>query len=825
MPKNFILLFIRNFKRQRLFSIINLLGLTVSMVSTLLIYLYVGNEFSYDRFHEHADRIYRVNQTFIWGEDDNHQFASTGPGVAVALKEELPEIELMTSIHNRGNFIITYTNVKEEFISFEEERVLVVDSNFFKMFNFPMVKGHPETATREANTIVMTESTARKYFGDEEAVGKLVQLGTGEEKVAYVVTGVVKDTPSNSYIEFDVLLSMKSFPVIERLYWSWVWTQLETYVLLAENSNMADTRATLARIPPKHAEVTLQRTMNTSYTEYVKSGKKWELFLQPLTSIHLPSEMVYNRINTSGNITIIYSLIGAGIFIILLSCINFMNLSTAQFMRRIKEASIRKILGVGRWELSVTFFLESVTFCALAFVGALALTQMLLPGFNLLSGKQLDLNILHEPTLLVSMVLLVLLMAVISGSYPAIFLSAFHPVEALKGKLKGSSEGKTFRNALVIFQFSASIVLIICTAVVFQQLNFVSEKDLGFNKENLLVLKHVESVKQDASLADATLNLPGVINTTLCTSLPPSVWGGDKFTADGLNNETFSLNYLTSDERFLPTLGIKMKYGRNFSVDNPGDSSRVILNEAAIRRIGWNLDESVIGKKIKSPGGGAVEFEVVGVVADFNYWSLQSNIEPMGIFHIKSSSVVGEGGKRYIALRIGGQSSESWKATFSELEKLWKAHAGDTPFEYSFVDQSFAETFRTEEQFGKALTVMASLAILIAGLGLLGMVVYTLEQRTKEIGIRKVSGASAWNILTLISQSYLKLILVAFFIGAPFSWWMMNQWLEGFAFRITPSPWVLAFAGLGTMLTAVLIASYHSVKAALTNPVDVLKDE
>jgi putative ABC transport system permease protein len=415
-------------------------------------------------------------------------------------------------------------------------------------------------------------------------------------------------------------------------------------------------------------------------------------------------------------------------------------------------------------------------------------------------------------------------MAAVSCSYPAFFLSGFNPVQGVKGKLKTGNDGKNLRNGLVVFQFCVSIVLIICTAIVYQQLNYVSSKDLGFNKENLLVIKDVQSVKNGETLLNASLNSKGVLGASLCTSLPPKVYGGDKFSAEGMNKETFSLNYTSADEYFIPTLDIKMKLGRNFSKDMPGDEERIILNEAAVRRIGWEVNESAIGKYIETPGG-EIRFEVIGVVDDFNYWTLESPIEPMAIFHIKSKNLYGLGENQFIALRIGAQNAEGWEATIQELAALWKTHAGDYPFQYEFVDQAFAETFKSQQQFGTVLTVMASLAILIAGLGLLGMIVYALEQRTKEIGIRKVSGASVFDILKLISRGYTQLIVIAFVIAAPLAYWMMQQWLGDFSYKITPSAWIFVFTGLGTLLTAILITSYHSVKAALTNPVDVLKDE
>lgn len=821
MIKNYLVLFIRNLQRQKLFSIINLLGLTVSIASTLLIYIYVKHEFSYDSFHKNADRIYRVNQTFIWGEGDNHQFSSTGPGVAVALKEELPELELITSIHTPGNFIISYTNPANEVIAFEEEHILAADSNFFKMFNFPLVKGVSETALRQANTLVMTETAAKRYFkADEDPIGKLLRLGKGDGQQTYEVTGIVKDIPENSYIEFDVLLSMAGFG-LEKRHWSWVWTQLETFILLAPGTDIENTKVKLVEIPRKHAEVSIQRAMNMSYDEYIKSGKKWELFLQPMKTIHLPEAVVYNRLNDSGNIKILYSLIGAAIFIVLLSCVNFMNLSTAQFTRRIKEASIRKIMGLGRLELSVNYLLEALLFCLIALFTALALTQMFLPGFNYIIGKTLEINLLGDPGVIIA--LLALIMGLLSGSYPAIFLSAFPPVDAMKGKSNTGHKGRTFRNGLVVFQFGVSIMLMICTAIVFEQLKYVSEKDLGFDKENLLVIKHAESVEDGEAFAEAALNIPGVVNGTWCTSVPPTIYGGDSFTAEGTNGKTLPLNFTTADERFIPTLGIKMKAGRNFMPDAPGDVNRVILNAAALKEIGWEQNESTIGKKIQIPGE-EIRFEVIGIIEDFHYWSLESAIEPMAIFHIKSK-IMGAGESKFVTLRIAGQDPAAWEKTLAAASQLWKNHAGDLPFQYEFVNESFEQTFKTQQQFGNVLTVMASLAILIAALGLLGMIVYTLEQRTKEIGIRKVSGASVWDILVLISRGYTKLIVIAFLLGAPLSYWMMQQWLQDFAYKVTISPTVFAMVGVATLLTAVLITSYHSIKAALTNPVVVLRDE
>lgn len=827
MIRNYVLLFVRNLQRQKLFSIINLLGLSVSIASTLIIYLYVAHEFSFDNFHPHSERLYRVNQTFIWEDAQSTQFSRTGPGVAHALKEELPEVEMTSSFHTPGDFIVSYAAPGGKVVAFEETKVLAADSNFFKVFNFPLIHGDEASAFAQANTLVMTTSTASKYFGSENAIGKMLRLGglNGSDGQTYEVTGVIEDVPENSTMQFDILLSMKSFPAVEKRYWSWIWTQLETFVLLSPQADINVVREKLKAIPRKRAEESIKAAMGMTYDEYIKSGKKWELFLQPITSLHLPEARVTGSFTNEGNRKIIYSFIGAAIFIVLLSCINFMNLSTAQFTRRIKEASIRKILGLGKKELGTSYFIEALAFCFIALLSAIALAQLLIPGFNFITGKNLVMP-LTDPLLIGGLVGLTLLMALLSSSYPALFLTAFNPVNALKGKSKAGKEGKTFRDGLVIFQFSVSIILIICTAVVFQQLNYVSDKDLGFDKDNLVVLYHAESVKNGESLVSAMENVPGAVSASWCTSAPPTVFGGDSFSLEGATNLKIPLNYTMADENYIPTLGVKMRYGRNFDANNPADSMRVVLNESAVRRIGWTLDESVIGKKVTYPnsGDGDTAFEVIGVTKDFNYMSISSSIEAMAIFNVKNK-YVDDGYKRYLVVKIAPQRAEAWEQTIAGLQQQWKQHAGDTPFQYAFVDENFAQTFSTQQQFGKVLTVMASLAILIASLGLLGMIIYSLEQRTKEIGIRKVSGASVYNILTLISKGYTKLIVIAFVIGAPVAYYLMHFWLMDFAFAIKPSPWIFILAGTCTLLLAVLITSYHSVKAALTNPVDVLKDE
>jgi putative ABC transport system permease protein len=792
------------------------------MASALLMYLYVSSELSHDRFHEKADRIYRVNQTFIWGEGNKAQFSSTGPGVSFALEAEIPEAEQIVRVYTPGDFLMTYTTSKGEVRSFDQTKVFAADSNFFQVFTFPLLKGNPATALRHPQTMIMTESTAKKYFGNEEPLGKMVRLGEGTQQQNYEVTGIVKDIPDNSYIKFDAMLSMTSFPIIKRMSWSWIFTQVETFMLVKPGSSEEQIRARLTNIPRVHAAASVQLAKNMSFDEYIKSGGEWNLYLQPLTEIHLPKTLVYNRLNDVGNIKIVYALIGAGIIMVLLSCINFMNLSTSQYVKRAKETSLRKLLGSARSQLGASFFIEAFLFCSISLVIGVCLAQMILPTFNFITSKTLELNLLSDWKILAALASLLMMMSLLSGSYPAIFLSAFSPVEALKGKFKSGREGRTLRSSMVVFQFTISMVLIILTGVVSQQLRYVSEKDLGFDRENLLQIDHAEWAKGREVFVHAIAQTPGVVSASWATSVPPRVFGGDSFRAKE-SEKTTPINFARGDENYLPTLGVSIKFGRNFSKEMPGDSSRVILNETAVAALGWKVDESVIGKKIIYPGNNNAEFEVIGVTNDYHFWALFSPIEPMAVFHPKGN--VYEESKHYVVMRLNAHDRESTQKTIDALKVKWKEFTVDKPFEFSFVDENFANAFKSADQFNKSLTVLSGLAIIIAALGLLGMTIYTLEQRTKEMGIRKVAGASVPSLVMLVSKDYSKLIVIAFILSAPLAYWVVQQWLQEFQYRITPSPAVFMGVGAGTLLLAVLITSYHSIKAAMRNPVEVLRDE
>lgn len=818
-------LFTRTLFRQRMFSAINLMGLTAGIVSSLFIYLYVSHEMSYDKFHANADRIYRINQTFIWGDDNNQLFASLGPGVAHAITAEVPEAKHVTRILPPGNSLMTYNGPGNKTVSFEQSGILAVDSNFFKVFSFNLISGNPDEALRNADAIVLTESAARKYFGDEEPIGKLIQsdkFDVDQTPRVLQVTGVVADPPTNSYIDFDVLVSMSTFPRVKRASWSWVWTMFETFVLLDDKASASNLVSKLNVLPKKYAEQTLQNAMGTTYDKYTESGKEWKLYAQPLTDIHLKSGTTYNRINETGNIRIVYTLTGIVGFIILLSCINFMNLSTAQYTKRAKESSLRKILGSNRWQLGSSFFFEAMAFCTIALILGIGITQLFIPQFNVITGNNYSLDFLLQPVSLAMIIGLVIVMSLLSGSYPAIFMSAFHPVDAIKGRIKSGREGRSLRNGLVIFQFSVSIILLVSTVIAYQQMKYLGEADTGFDRENLLVLSRLEKVKDKQTFLDEVNNISQVESSSWCTSAPPRLYDGDGFAIEGQQDKVISLNYVMADEKYAPTLKLNFAIGRNFSDERPADVYTVILNETAVREAGWLVDENVLGKRISYPGD-EQKYEIIGIVKDFNYWSLQGAIQPMALFNIKGPMSFSN--REFATIRLSGSNKKDWTKSIASLEQSWKKFAGDIPFQYEFVDDAFAESFASEDRFAKALMIFAGLAILIAALGLLGMMMFTLELRTKEIGIRKVIGASVPGILILISKDYAKLLFVSIVLSIPVSFWLITKWLENFYYRIEPGPEAFIIATLSILFVSFLVTGYHSVKAALTNPVDALKDE
>lgn len=812
-------LFFRKLKREKIFSAINILGLSLGIACSLLIYLYVQSELGHDKFHANADNIYRINQTFIWGDDTKQQFSSTGPGVSLALQVEIPEAEKITRVHTSGGYLVT-RKVGDQIISFDEDQILAADSNFLEVFTFPLKIGDAKTALYEPHSVLITHETAARYFAVENPVGQMMQFGQGGESVNYKVTGVFEELPENSYIEFDFLISMSSFPRVARQNWTWIWTTFETFVVLNENADIVQVRNKLLTVPEKHAETTLQRIMGISFEDYVKSGKEWKLYLQPYTDIHLGSANVLNRLNDVGNQKVVNVLMAVGIFILLLSCINYMNLKTSQSTKYAKDTGVRKMMGSSKARIGQQYLVESLLFVSISIAIGLLLAYFTLPFFNNVSGKDIAPSSLINLPLFGNIAILALVMSLLSGSYPAILLSAFKPIDVLRGKISSGRETKALRNVFVVIQFSISIALISSTAIVYQQLQFSFNKEVGFQKDNLLSINHVEWLKSNKSFTEELMNIPGVVSTSLNTSMPPRVFNGDQFLPEEDQNLSVPLNYSQVDEKYIPTLGIEVVYGRNFTKNSESEKYNVVINESAVEAMGWQVSEDILQKRIMYPSSDQ-PFTIIGITKDFNYWSLQANIEPLALFHI-DNLVVGFYGGLFVAVRL---ESAGIANTLEQIKENWQSHNPGIAFSYEFTDDAFASSFQSTEQFRKSLTVFAGLALLIAGLGLLGMIIYVVEQRTKEIGIRKVLGSNSLQVVTLMSKKFILQVFLSLALSIPLSYWAMTHWLLDFQYRITISPWVFVFAGFIAIVFAFSIVGFQSFRGSMMNPATALRDE
>ncbi|WP_456460765.1 ABC transporter permease [Reichenbachiella sp.] len=823
MLKHYFSQFFRNLKRNKLFSLINILGLSAGICTSMLIYLYVDYQTSFDNFHENRENIYRVNQTFIWSDQVDEQFGSTGPGVVFSVAEDLPEVTRGTRLLKLNASLVTYENKLGQKISHMESGVLAADSNFLDIFSFELLHGNPKDLLSDPSNIVITESISKKYFGDHDPLGQVLQFEYAGMNYSHRVAGVLKDVPSNSSLVFDMLTPMNSIPRVKSQNWSWLWTGFVTFVELNPNANIAEVRAKLKDIPRRHAEQTIQSLMNMSYQDYLDEGKKWDIFLQPLSDIHLNTN-VLNRISTPVNMNSIYAYGLAAGFIILLSCINFTNLTTTQHIKRAKFAGIKKLLGSSRWQLSLGYMTESFIYCLGSALVGMVLLWYSIPYFSQLTESELTFGHLMNIKVVGLLFGLIAFMSIIAGGYPALFLSAFKPIDAMKGKVKTGKGSAPLRNGLVIIQFTVSVILISSTLIAFDQLSYSYTKDVGFTKDNLGALKNLEwmdETKRESFINELT-QIPGINSASICTSVPPDHWSGDQFEPIDATIQTTPIDYTLIDDQYLGTLGIKLLYGRNFSDDFSDDKNNVIISEEAVRDIGWDLDESVLGKKLSYDHGNQV-FKVIGVISDFNYRGLRGTVDAFALFTHDSGMF--DSGRFNGVFSIDAASSTQLTQILNTIELKWQEFVSDRPFEYLFVDEAFAANFQAEQNFLEVLSIFSSLAILIASLGLLGIIIYAIEQRTKEIGIRKIVGANVWQIAVLLSKQHAKLILASIVLSVPLTWFMMQQWLEDFEYRIDISPFVFLVSGLAILSLTLAISGFHSVKAGFSNPVDAIKDE
>ncbi len=792
MIKNYLRVALRNLWRHRGFSLLNIIGLTIGMTAFFLIFLYVSFELSYDSFHTKADRIYRVIGDLKTRTET--QYFNTAPTAAtIHLPAEFPEIQAATRISLGDNWMVI-----QGAQVFDVNDVATADSSFFTVFDFPLLKGDRRTALKEPFSIVLTETTAKQFFGNADPIGR--SLIVTRVKFHATVTGVMKDPPENSHLKIGMMISM--FPDTSSAAVNGDWNDYggNSYVLLKPGANAAALQAKF----PAYLE-------RAGGAELKKAQESLSMSLEPLRGIYLYSTRDGSR---TGNITNVYIFSIIGAFILLIACINFVNLTTARSAERAKEVGIRKVVGAGKGMLAAQFIGESIILCVIACLLAILFSALLLPGFNYLAGKEISPGIFVHPWYLWLLLGVSILIGIIAGLYPALVLSSFKPVAVLKGRFSTGTRGLVLRKTLVIVQFTIATGLTIATLVVFHQLKFMRSQDLGFNKEQKLIL---DTRDDSAKLAfrDEVSRMPGVLAIGM-TNITPGL--GDYTNDCQLENakgdmqKTNSVAYFV-DYDFIDVMGMKMVAGRNFSRAFSMDTAKsMILNETAVRLLGYPSPDKAIGKRFEQFG---MQGLIVGVLKDFHFRSLQEAIKPL------TMRLPPKGGD-LLCLKLDGHRIP---ATLAAIQEKWKTMLPSRPFSYFFLDELFDRQYRAEDRFGRLFLNFAILAIFISCLGLMGLASYSTLQRTKEIGVRKVVGASVGNIVFLLSKDFLKLVLWAFLVAAPLSWIFVHGWLEGFAYRITAYWWIYAIAGIGAVLVALLTISFQSVKAALANPVKSLRSD
>ncbi|MCW3087625.1 MAG: FtsX-like permease family protein [Sediminibacterium sp.] len=804
--RNYIKIAIRNLWRNKGFSAINILGLAIGIATCLIIMLFVQNELGYDRFNKKADRMVRVVFK-VTMKGDNLSEPHVMPPVARVLKTDYPEVQEATRLRNYGSPRMVYGDK-----SFNEDAFAFVDSNFFQVFTLPLVKGDAAVALAEPNSIVITRELARKYFGIEDPMGKLLVFK--ESNTAYKVTGMIDKVPVNAHFHFEMFASMASLPESREA--SWMRSEFFTYLVLPEGYDYQKLQAKLPQVIDKYLSPQMSRDMGMSVEEFRKKGNTMGLFLQPLTAIHLHSEFA-NDLSAPGDVRYVYIFGAIALFMLAIACINFMNLSTAGASKRAREVGIRKVLGSMKQQLVWQFLLESILLTAVALLLAIFLVDLALPLFNKLSGKDLVLPLTTDPWLLPSLLLFGILTGILAGGYPAFFLSAFKPVFVLKGKFSAGRNSIGLRSGLVVFQFFVSITLIIGTIVVYDQLSYIQHKKLGYDKAQVLVLPQAGILGSSKEVfRQRLLNDPRILNVSTSGYLPAGPSGNNNFFIYAEGNPTQLIKSLRYDVdyHYIPTLGMQMAAGRNFAPIYATDSAGIILNETAAKELGWEKDAvgHSVGYAYKNQAQSL--YRVVGVVKDFHFRSMHEKISPLVM-------VLGDhSGNVIVKARAG-----DLPGLLTSLKKEWTALTAEVPFTYSFMDDRLNDTYRAEQRTGWILGIFAGLTIFVACLGLFGLAMFTAEQRNKEIGVRKVLGASVLQIVSLLSKDFLRLVLIAAAVAFPLAGWVMSKWLQDFAYRISIGWWVFALAGTVTVVIALLTVSYQAIRAAMANPVESLRTE
>jgi putative ABC transport system permease protein len=785
----------------------------MGLATCLLIFLYVLDELSFDKYNVNADRIYRVNNEIKFG-DNYFDLAATPALLGTTMLSEFPQVENYTRIRWYGSFRVRKGNE-----NIKEERVGYGDSTLFQVFTLPMLAGDPNTALKGKHSLVITEKIAKKYFPNESSRGSTDIVGKSmliNDTGNYRITAVIKDVPEQSHFNFNIFL-----PLIDDAGSTndiWLSENYNTYILLKKNANAKNLESQLNAMMDRHVGPQLKSIVNLSMDEFHKSGGFARASLTPLTQIHLHSNKVA-ELDGNGNAQLVYIFTAIAVLILLIACVNFMNLSTARSANRAKEVGVRKVLGSQRKDLVQQFLTESSLIALVALVLAVLAAWLLLPYFNQLTGKTIHASTLFQLRMLLSIVTLVIVVGVAAGSYPAFFLSSFQPIEVLKGKLAKGFKRSHLRNGFVVFQFVISVLLIFGTIVIYRQLNYIHQRDIGFDRNQVLVIQHSSALGEQAtSFRNELLQISGVKDATMSGFLPVNFNRNSDayFTSPALDQKTaIVLQNWPVDEHYVPTLGIKMIDGRNFSSQFPTDSTAIIINEAAAKFL---ATKEILNKKLynfKDINTKALnEFHIIGVFKNFNFSSLRDVITPLALVFSKDDG--------NISVRV---ASANLPNTLNQIKNKWKAIAPAQPFDYTFMDEDFNKLYTSESRTGKLFITFAIFAIIIACLGLFGLVTYAAEQRVREIGIRKVLGANLLNIIAMISMDFLKLVCIASVIGFPLAWWASHKWLQDYAYRIGIEWWMFVMTGLMALFIAFATVSFQAVKAALANPVKSLRTE
>ena len=818
MIQSYLKIALRNLTKHKGYSFINIFGLAVGIACTMLICLYIAHELSYDRWNPNAERIVRPYFDMNFG-GNVAAMAVSGPTLGPDALQELPEVQSYCRFRDYGSYLVKRDGDGQQ--NFREEHVLTVDSTFFELFPIKVLEGDARSCLAQPNSIAISKGKAEQYFGSAPlAMGQTLML---ENRDRWKISAVFDEIPARSHFHADFLLSMNGNEEIKESSALWaVSNNFQTYLLLRPGVGFEDFREKFKALSVAKLRETASQLLGMTLEDFEATGQYVLYDIQALTDIHLHSGLMA-ELEANGNIQYIWIFGAIALFILLIACINFMNLTTARSAHRAKEIGVRKVLGGQRSSLAGQFLSESVLMAALAVLLALGIVVLALPGFSELASRQLELP-WQSGLFWLALLSGIGLVGLLAGSYPAFFLSAFDSIQVLKGRLGVQAKHGGLRNGLVVFQFTTAVVLIIATLIVFQQLNYIRNKKIGFQKDQVIILNDANALGENVeAFKQELLKQPAVHSATISSYLPiPSSRSNTSFTRTREFRDDNSVNMQAwrADYDYLSTLGMELVKGRFFDRAFPSDSTAIVLNETAAKKFGF---DDPIGKKVYTMAGhfqgkpapeDFVELTIIGVVKDFNWASLRENIGALSLQLDKSGGL--------ISFRYQADESEN---VIAALERNWKQMAPSQPFSYQFLDDSFAKMYVAEQRVGQIAGIFALLAILVSCLGLFGLASFMAEQRTKEIGVRKILGATSGNLVALLSRDFLKLVLLSILIAMPIGWWTMNQWLGDFAYRINIHWWVFAIAGVAAVAIAFLTVSFQSIKAALANPVKSLRSE